>query len=90
MQRRFAVALILWKTPSYKQDRKGVDNMEPWQQEALHQLQIDRRREERPRCHRCEEPILSEQYLDLEPFGIGAMVCEECVAENMRFTADIV
>lgn len=64
--------------------------MEPWQQEVLHQLQIDRRREERPRCYCCEEPILSERFLDLDAMGIEAKVCEECVAENMRFTADIV
>lgn len=63
--------------------------MEPWQQEALRQLQTDRRREDRPRCHCCEEPILSEQFLDLEIFGLQARVCEDCVADNMRFTADI-
>lgn len=63
--------------------------MEPWQQEMLRQLRLDRRRAMRPRCRCCSRPILSEQYLDLEPFGLQAMVCEECVAANLRYTADI-
>ena len=63
--------------------------MEPWQQEALLQLQTDRRRNLRPRCHCCDEPILSERFLDLEAFGLQAMVCEDCVSANMRCTADI-
>lgn len=58
--------------------------MEPWQQEALRQLQADRRRRLRPQCHCCDRPIDTERFLDLEPFGIGAMVCEECVEENMH------
>lgn len=63
--------------------------MEPWQQEVLIQLRTDRRRNLRPRCHCCDEPILSEQLLDLEPFGLQTMVCEDCVAENMRCTTEI-
>lgn len=41
------------------------------------------RREDRlPKCVCCEAPILSETYLDLEPFGLSGYVCEGCVSDN--------
>ena len=63
--------------------------MEPWQEEDLRQLRMDRRKAALPRCHCCEKPIESGQFLDLEPFGIGSVVCEACVEENTHETWEI-
>ena len=43
----------------------------------------------RPRCERCEKPILSETYLDLSPFGLNGLVCERCVNANTHATCDL-
>lgn len=51
--------------------------MEPWQQEALHRQRLEAR--PRPLCRCCGLPVNTEQYLELEPFGIRAVACEECV-----------
>ena len=42
------------------------------------QLRWDRRVARRRRCVCCEEPVRSEVYLDLEPFGVKGVVCEGC------------
>ena len=55
--------------------------MEPWQQEALHRLQLERK--PRPLCRCCGEPIETELCLDLEPFGIRAVACEDCVNRQL-------
>lgn len=54
--------------------------MEPWQQEAL------RRRPVKLRCRCCDEPVNTEQYLDLTPFGLQAVACERCVYHNLKLT----
>ena len=58
--------------------------MEPWQEEAQRQWQAERARGRLPRCQCCGEPVTSEQYLDLETFGLDACACEACVEENLR------
>ena len=73
--------LFLWKAriakeESYKEDGKEVD-MELWQQEAL--------RQERcrvPLCQCCAEPVRTELFLDLRPFGLPAVACQRCVERN--------
>jgi ribosomal protein L34E len=60
--------------------------MEPWQQEQLWQLQLERQAQKQPRCHCCEKPIQTDLYLDLSPFGLQALACERCVEEHMRAT----
>lgn len=58
--------------------------MEPWQQEALLQQRQQARRDRLPRCQCCDRIILSEQYLDLEPFGLRGRACQRCTDANMR------
>ena len=60
--------------------------MEPWQQEQLWQLQLERHAQNRQRCQCCDRPIQTELYLDLSPFGLQALACERCVEEHMRAT----
>ena len=43
----------------------------------------------RPRCVCCNEPILSETYLDLSPFGLDGVVCERCVDRHTHDTDDL-
>lgn len=56
--------------------------MEPWQQEALEQQRLERKRQGYPRCRCCDEPITTEYYLDLTPFGLNAKACEACTDAN--------
>lgn len=60
--------------------------MEPWQEEALRQLQISRL--PRPQCVLCEDTIYTEYCLDLKAFGLPGLVCERCVDRNMRAAPD--
>ena len=38
-----------------------------------------------PRCLGCGDPITSEMYLDLEPFGIQGRACERCCGHHMHY-----
>ena len=58
--------------------------MEPWEEEAQRQWRVEREQAKLPRCQCCGEPIVSEQYLDLEPFGVDAYACESCVEDNLH------
>ncbi len=51
-----------------------------WQEEMLLQ---QRRQRNRLWCQCCEEPVETEMYLDLEPFGIHAVACQRCIAANL-------
>lgn len=53
----------------------------PWRQEAL----LQHRRAKNPICQCCGEEILTECYLDLEPFGILAVACETCVSRHTHY-----
>ena len=61
--------------------------MEPWQEEDLRQLRLDQRRAALPRCYCCDR-IIDSEFLDLTPFGIRAMACEECVGDNTHEISD--
>ena len=63
--------------------------MEPWLQEELRQIHLAARRARLPRCACCGEPIPTERFLDLRPFGLGAVACETCVEENFSYTEDL-
>lgn len=54
--------------------------MEIWQQEALSR----RRPPALGLCQCCGEPVQTEQYLDLRPFGLQAVACERCVDRNLH------
>ena len=43
----------------------------------------------RPRCQCCGGHILSENYLDLSPFGLSGVACERCVDQNTYATVDL-
>ena len=43
----------------------------------------------RPRCECCNEPLTTENFLDLSDFGINGVVCEKCVERNMRPVTDL-
>lgn len=43
----------------------------------------------RPRCVCCDEPVTTELYLDLEPFGLKGIACERCRDRNSRWTDDM-
>ena len=43
----------------------------------------------RPCCQCCGERILSETYVDLEPFGIAGYACERCVGNNTHDTGEM-
>lgn len=60
--------------------------MEPWQEERLQQLLLDKKKKLRPGCHCCGEPVDTELFLDLGPFGIRAYGCENCVRIHMHST----
>lgn len=60
--------------------------MEPWQQEQLWQLQLERHAQNRQQCHCCDRPIQTELYLDLSPFGLESLACESCVEKNLHTT----
>lgn len=60
--------------------------MEPWQQQAQHAFHQERLQQRLPRCQCCERPVTTEFYLDLEPFGIRAVACEQCVMRHLGVT----
>lgn len=43
----------------------------------------------KPKCVKCEKPILSEKYLDLSDFGLDGFVCERCVDRHTHYTDDL-
>ena len=43
----------------------------------------------KPKCVKCEMPILSEKYLDLSDFGLDGFVCERCVENATHATDDL-
>ena len=57
--------------------------MEPWQQELQRQWQVQRTNSRLPKCQCCGEPVVTEQYLDLAPFGVNARACGRCVENNL-------
>ena len=42
-----------------------------------------------PRCMGCGQPITTELYLDLEPFGIDGRACECCRSIHTHFTEGV-
>ena len=63
--------------------------MEPWQEEQLYQMALEIRRQRRPRCVCCDEPVATECYLDLAPFGLMGVACENCVDSNLAETENL-
>ena len=43
----------------------------------------------KPKCVKCEMPILSESYLDLSDFGLVGFVCERCTENATHATDDL-
>ena len=62
---------------------------EPADDFQLRDLAYTARVMRRPRCVCCEEPILSETYLDLSAFGLNEVVCERCVDKHTHDTDDL-
>lgn len=57
----------------------GIPNCyDPAEQEARRDLAYTARIMQRPRCLGCGIPITTDLYLDLEPFGIQGLACEQC------------
>lgn len=65
------------------------DCYDPIEQERSRDLAYTARLMRRPRCHCCDEHILTETYLDLSDFGIKAYVCEKCVENNTHYTYEL-
>ncbi len=63
--------------------------MEAWQEEDLRQLRLAVRRARLPRCACCDENLPTERYLDLAPFGLRAVACENCVETYWGYTEDL-
>lgn len=61
------------------------DCYDPAAQEAANALSYTARVMRLPRCQCCDSPITTEQYLDLEPFGVKALACESCVKTHSRW-----
>ena len=62
---------------------------EPADDFQLRDLAYTARVMRRPRCVCCEEPILSETYLDLSNFGLDGVACERCVDQHTCNTGDL-
>ena len=62
--------------------------MEPWILEQYHTARLESGA--RPRCVRCGEGIATEQYLDLEAFGLQGAGCQRCVEANLVWTEQAV
>lgn len=63
--------------------------MEPWQEEDLRQLRLAARRARLPRCACCDEHIPTERFLDLSPFGLNAVACENCLEDALFHIEDL-
>lgn len=59
-----------------------LDPTDPADDFQLRDLAYTARVMRRPRCVRCEEPIMTDTYLDLEVFGLNGCACERCVDAN--------
>lgn len=59
---------------------------DPAVQEAANALAYTARVLRLPRCIACGSPILTEKYLDLEPFGIKGLGCEACMDKHSHWT----
>ena len=60
--------------------------MEPWVEEEMRQLRLERARGRMMRCVCCGEAVDTERFLNLERFGLKAVGCERCVEKEMEFT----
>jgi hypothetical protein len=59
--------------------------MKPWQQEALRHAG----RRPKPICQCCDQPVETELWLDLSPFGINGVGCERCVYRHFKQTEEM-
>ena len=59
--------------------------MEPWVEEEMRQMRLERERDKLPRCVCCNQPVVSERYLELEGFGLKGVGCEGCVEKAMKW-----
>lgn len=55
------------------------------QQEAW-ERKWERRLCRRPECLGCGAPVVTEEYLDLQPFGLGGILCGRCRDRNSHLT----
>lgn len=62
------------------------DCYDPICQEAARSLAYTARVMRRPRCVCCDLPITTEQYLDLEPFGLKGLACDRCRDDHSHWT----
>lgn len=65
------------------------DCYDPVVQEFGRQLAHTARLMKRPICQSCGERIWTEEYLDLEPFGIKGYACEKCVKRHKGYSEDL-
>ena len=63
--------------------------MEIWQEEELYQMALEVRRQRRPRCVCCGEPVASQMCLDLSAFGLHGVACEDCIDGNLHNAEDV-
>lgn len=62
------------------------DCYDPAIQEAARSLRYTAMVMRRPRCECCGLPVTTDQYLDLEPFGLKGIACERCRDGNSHWT----
>lgn len=62
---------------------------DPVYQAERQQLAYTAKMMKRPICECCGERIWTEEYLDLEPFGINGHACERCVNLHKHYTENL-
>ncbi|MBQ3529769.1 MAG: hypothetical protein IJA47_04670 [Oscillospiraceae bacterium] len=62
---------------------------DPVEQERRRDLAYNAKIMRLPCCQGCGQRITSEQYLDLEPFGLKGYACEKCVSRHTFYTDDL-
>lgn len=62
---------------------------EPWVDEAWRDLAHTARVMRCPRCQCCDEHLMGEMYVDLEPFGLRGYACGRCVDKHTFDIGDL-
>lgn len=62
------------------------DCYDPAVQEESRAMAYTVRMMRRPRCVCCDDPITTEQYLDLAPFGLKGLACDRCRDNNSHWS----
>lgn len=62
---------------------------DPTAQEAERERRWEERLRGRPGCACCDEVVATEEYLDLEPFGLRGVACGRCRDRCSHFTEEL-